>query len=309
MKLLIELPTWMGDTVMATPAIINLISHYKTPKITFIGSVVSSKLVENYKDVDRVIILDKKKLNIFKDIINLGNFDVFISFRSSFFSSLMMLCVSSNIKHQFDKKKYTKGHTVEKYNNFINECFGLNKSPGRLKLKTKVFLKKDCNKKFLGINPGASYGSAKRWYPNEFGKVAVSLAKNYEILILGGPGEENIAAEIEKYLIKKNVKNYTNLAAKTSVSELISEINNLDLLITADSGPMHIAAALNVPTISIFGPTKNDETAQWMNKKSIIVKKKLECQPCMKRTCPLKHHNCMKLIEAKDVLEAVKRLN
>jgi len=265
MKLLIELPTWMGDTVMATPAIINLISHYKTPKITFIGSVVSSKLVENYKDVDRVIILDKKK--------------------------------------------YTKGHTVEKYNNFINECFGLNKSPGRLKLKTKVFLKKDCNKKFLGINPGASYGSAKRWYPNEFGKVAVSLAKNYEILILGGPGEENIAAEIEKYLIKKNVKNYTNLAAKTSVSELISEINNLDLLITADSGPMHIAAALNVPTISIFGPTKNDETAQWMNKKSIIVKKKLECQPCMKRTCPLKHHNCMKLIEAKDVLEAVKRLN
>jgi heptosyltransferase-2 len=139
--------------------------------------------------------------------------------------------------------------------------------------------------------------------------VAVSLAKNYEILILGGPGEENIAADIEQYLIKKNVKNYTNLAAKTSVSELISEINNLDLLITGDSGPMHIAAAFNVPTISIFGPTKDNETSQWMNEKSVVVKKNLECQPCMKRTCPLNHHNCMKLIEAAEVLKAINSLN
>ena len=82
-----------------------------------------------------------------------------------------------------------------------------------------------------------------------------------------------------------------------------------DLLITGDSGPMHIAAAFNVPTISIFGPTKNDETSQWMNEKNIIVKKNLDCQPCMKRTCPLKHHNCMKLIEATEVLEAVNRIN
>ena len=66
MKLLIELPNWMGDTVMATPAINNLISHYKSPKITFIGSVVSSKLVENYPYVDKIIILDKKKINKLK---------------------------------------------------------------------------------------------------------------------------------------------------------------------------------------------------------------------------------------------------
>ena len=137
MKLLIELPTWMGDTVMATPAINNLISHYESPKITFICSIVSSKLVENYKDVDQIIILDKKKLNIFKTIRNLGNFDVYISFRTSFLSSLMMFFVFSKKKHQFDKKKYSKGHTVEKYNNFINESFGFNKPPGKLKLKTK----------------------------------------------------------------------------------------------------------------------------------------------------------------------------
>jgi heptosyltransferase-2 len=61
--------------------------------------------------------------------------------------------------------------------------------------------------------------------------------------------------------------------------------------------------------VAIFGPTKDDETSQWMNDKSIIVKKNLDCQPCMSRTCPLGHHNCMKLITASDVLNAVNGLN
>ena len=84
------------------------------------------------------------------------------------------------------------------------------------------------------------------------------------------------------------------MAAKLSVNELISQISNLDLFITGDSGPMHIAAAFQVPTVAIFGPTNDKETSQWMNEKSRVIKKNLECQPCMKRTCPLKHHNCMK---------------
>ena len=55
----------------------------------------------------------------------------------------------------------------------------------------------------------------------------------------------------------------------------------------------------------IFGPTKDNETSQWMNKNSLVIKKKLDCQPCMKRSCPLRHHNCMKLIKAKDVLSVI----
>jgi heptosyltransferase-2 len=86
---------------------------------------------------------------------------------------------------------------------------------------------------------------------------------------------------------------------------LIDKISNLDLLITGDSGPMHVAAAFQIPTVAIFGPTKDSETSQWMNKKSVIIKKNLECQPCMKRTCPLGHHDCMKKIKAKQVLKAI----
>jgi heptosyltransferase II len=64
-----------------------------------------------------------------------------------------------------------------------------------------------------------------------------------------------------------------------------------------------------VPTVVIFGPTRDNETSQWMNDKGIIMKKDLDCQPCMKRTCPLQHHNCMKLIKANDVLVAVNSIN
>ena len=71
---------------------------------------------------------------------------------------------------------------------------------------------------------------------------------------------------------------------------------------------MHIAASFQVPSITIFGPTKDNETSQWMARRSIILKKNLECQPCMKRVCPLNHHNCMKLIKANDVIEAVNSL-
>jgi heptosyltransferase-2 len=160
----------------------------------------------------------------------------------------------------------------------------------------------------LGINPGASYGSAKRWYPTEFAEVARELSGEYDIIIFGGPGETDIASDIGRALIDSGVKNYKDLAGNTTITELIDQISNLDLFITGDSGPMHVAAAFQVPTVAIFGPTKDKETSQWMNKKSIIVKKNLDCQPCMKRTCPLQHHNCMNLIKAVDVLEAVGRI-
>ena len=110
-------------------------------------------------------------------------------------------------------------------------------------------------------------------------------------------------------MIGKGVTNYQNLVGKTTIEELINQISSLDLFITGDSGPMHVAATFQVPTVAIFGPTRDDETSQWMNEKSVIVKKTLDCQPCMKRTCPLKHHNCMKLIKARDVLNAIESLN
>ena len=308
MKILIELPTWLGDTVMATPAIENLVNFFQDSKITLIGSSVSINILKNHPKVVQTYLLNKQYIKLYKGIKNFDEFDVFVSFRGSFRSKLLKLLITSKSKFQFDKKKYKKGHQVEKYNNFVNDSISKNFKASKLILHNKKINKYGKNK-LLGLNPGASYGSSKRWYPKEFADVAINLSSQYDIIIFGGIGEEDIAEDIEKYLNDNGVQNYQNLAAKTSIDELINQISNLDLFITGDSGPMHLAAALQIPTVTIFGSTSDSETSQWMNEKSVVVKKNLECQPCMSRSCPLKHHNCMKLLKASVVLKAVEDLN
>jgi heptosyltransferase-2 len=304
MKILIELPTWLGDCVMATPAIENIVNFDNDVQITFIGSFVAVEVMKNHPKVVKTVVLDKKYRVLYKIARNLGEFDYFFSFRSSLRTKFLKFLISAKNKYQFDKNKYQHRHQVEKYNDFINDSLNINFPAGKLLLST--INSQPSTQKTVGINPGASYGSAKRWYPEEFAKVASELSDQYDIVIFGGPDEQDIALDIEKLLIKKDVKNYKNLAGQTTIPELINHISNLDLFITGDSGPMHVAAAFEVPTVAIFGPTKDDETSQWMNEKSIIVKKNLDCQPCMKRTCPLQHHNCMNLIKAVDVLDSVK---
>jgi len=290
---------------MATPAIENIVNFNNDVQITFIGSFVSIEALKNHPKVVKTVVLDKKYRVLYKTARNLGEFDYFFSFRSSLRTKFLKFLISANNKYQFDKNKYINCHQVKKYNDFVNTSLNINSNPGRLKLYKHNQSLELAQKPILGINPGASYGSAKRWYPEEFAKVASELSGQYDIVIFGGPGEVDIALDIEKSLLEKGVKNYKNLAGKTTIPELINHISNLDLFITGDSGPMHVAAAFQVPTVAIFGPTKDDETSQWMNEKSLIVKKSLECQPCMERTCPLQHHNCMKLITYLEVLKII----
>ena len=309
MKILIELPTWLGDTVMVTPAIENIVNHYNDPEITFLGSFVSIEALKNHPKVVKVKVLKKNYIYLYKIAKNLGTFDVYFSFRSSIRSRIMKLFISSKNKYQYERNKYQNCHQVEKYNRFVNDCLNTDFKAGKLNIDLNLKTSLSKSAPIVGINPGASYGEAKRWYPEEFAEVGAKLSSHYNIVIFGGLGEEDIASDIEKSLVEKNVSNYNNLSGKTSVSELINQISRLDLLITGDSGPMHLAASLQVPTVAIYGPTNDNETSQWKNQKSIIVKKNLDCQPCMKRTCPLKHHNCMKLVKARDVLNAIESLN
>ena len=292
MKLLIEPPTWLGDAVMASGAIKALLDELKPEKSIIFGSFVATELLKEW--FDEVIIIDKK--HKFKQFIDFPKADMFFSFRTSLYSKILGV----KVKKSFYFDKNLSGHMVEKYSKYISTIIGKNEiySPV-LPFKPKYF-----QKPTLGINPGATYGSAKRWYPEEFAKVANALSEKYDVIIFGGPGEEDIAKDIEKNLI---ISNYKNLCGKLSIKELCEHIGGLDLFITNDSGPMHIAAAYNVPIVAIFGPTNYKETSPW-SKNYKIVTKDLECAPCMKRECPLGHHECMKEIKAEDVLNAVKEL-
>ncbi len=300
MNIFIELPTWLGDAVMTTPAIEELVKKYPKAKLIFFGSYVSTEALKAHPNCVKSIIDESKKSKtrlfwLYKTAKKLGQFDIAISFRSSFASTLFLNFIKAKEKLQYSKNT-SQGHQVEKYVSLLKV------KPKRLKLYQKPFIYKN---KTIGLNPGATYGSAKRWYPKEFAKVADTLSKEYgyDIVIFGGPNEKEIAKEIEENL---HIKNYINLAGKTSIKELIEKIGGLNGFITNDSGPMHVAAAYQVPTIAIFGPTNYKETSQWMNEKGVIISKNLDCSPCMKRICPLKHHNCMKMITADDVISMIK---
>lgn len=295
---------------MATPAIENLIKTYPDAEITLLGSFVSTQAFQGYPNIKRIIVDDTKKSgNRYKNLISLaksiGRVDLAISFRRSISSKFMMFFIKA--KKKFNYRRLTKKeiHLCIRYNDFVNKVLNLQNEVGDLKLYFKPF---NYGKPTLGINPGATYGSAKRWYPEEFAKIAIEMSKKYYIVIFGGPAETNIAKDIETELVSKGITNYQNLAAKTTIPELIEKIAGLDLFITNDSGPMHIAAAYKVKTIAIFGPTKFTETNQWNNPNGEIVTKNLDCAPCMKRVCPLKHHNCMKDITAADVLNVIIKL-
>ncbi|MFX4210448.1 glycosyltransferase family 9 protein [Aliarcobacter butzleri] len=309
-EIFIEIPSWLGDAIMATPAIENLIKTYPDAQITLLGSFVSTQAFQGYPNIKKVIVDDTKKSgNRYKNLISLaksiGRVDLAISFRRSISSKFMMFFIKA--KKKFNYRRLTKKeiHLCIRYNDFVNKVLNLKNEVGDLKLYFKPF---NYDKPTLGINPGATYGSAKRWYPEEFAKIAIEMSKKYDIVIFGGPSETNIAKDIENELVSKGITNYQNLAGKTTIPELIEKIAGLDLFITNDSGPMHIAAAYKVKTIAIFGPTKFTETNQWNNPNGEIVTKNLDCAPCMKRVCPLKHHNCMKNITAADVLNVIVKL-
>ena len=322
-RILVILPNWLGDAIMATPAIELLASYHPDARFTFIGSYVTVEAIKHHPLCERAIVDETKKassrlLATYKLAKELGEFSLAVSFRNQLHSSLLMrftstvICIARASWHSIfllshTPKIKTSQHLVEQYSKLamINVDNFNNKIPN-LKLYIPA---KQYDKPTLGINAGATYGSAKRWYPERFAEVGAAFSDKYDIVIFGGPNEVEMAQEIEENLKSSNITNYTNLAGKTDIQDLCSSIGGCSLFITNDSGPMHVAAAYQVPTIAIFGPTKYKETSQWQNEKSKIVRHEMDCSPCMKRECPLKHHECMTTITAQEVIQAVIELD
>ena len=318
MKILIILPNWLGDAIMATPAIEALCVIYPDAQLTMVGSYVSIEALKHHPQCVRSYVDETKKegnrfLNTYRFAKRLGVHDMAITFRNQLHSSLLLRCSGtpitagraswhSHLLLTHAIKPAHPSHLVEQYRDIAQSLSEKPLEIGHLKLHIKPHL---FDRPTLGINPGATYGSAKRWYPEKFSEVARAFSDSYEIVLFGGPNEVEMANDIEARL---NGVNVTNMAGKTSVQELCARIGGLDLFVTNDSGPMHAAAAYQVPTVAIFGPTRHLETSQWMNEKSVIVRHDMECAPCMKRECPLGHHECMKSITTQEVIEATKKI-
>nr|WP_315106910.1 lipopolysaccharide heptosyltransferase II [uncultured Campylobacter sp.] len=380
MRILIELPTWLGDAVMASAAVEAIAKHaafsagnltgkfdgsgerdfsfssqnfgsvtqeiqiFKndTPnldgkfeadrganltanaqenqnpqnsqepvKIVFFGSFAACELFKAHPNCERVIVDNSKKAKfrlwrLFWQARNLGKFDAAFSFRSSFASKILLYGARAGQKFIFQKSN-DGAHQVQKYLKFVKSALNLKRADDELKL---YFEPREFDAPVLGLNPGASYGSAKRWYPAYFAQVALHFKDKFKIMIFGGAGERDICEQIEQ-ILRKNGADCENLVGKTSVRELCEMIGSIGqgggIFVTNDSGPMHIAAAYKTPTIALFGPTRFTQTCPWRNENARILHLNLECMPCMKRVCPLGTHACMKDLSPQAVIQTIER--
>ncbi len=150
----------------------------------------------------------------------------------------------------------------------------------------------------FGLHAGGLYGRAKHWGDDRYCEVAARLKKDgYDVVILTSPGEhaqaEAIAAACEGIPI---------VGQDGDVLQIAAAISHCSVIVTNDSGPLHLAAALAVPSVSIFGPTDPDRTV--IPGASRVLRKQMVCGPCYERECPLKHHGCMTQISVDEVYEA-----
>jgi lipopolysaccharide heptosyltransferase II len=156
----------------------------------------------------------------------------------------------------------------------------------------------------IGLCPGAEYGPAKRWLPERFAEVAVAVSAQRPIqwILFGTSGDAEIGATIEASV----GINCINRIGKTTMNDLIAELSECALLLTNDTGTMHLASILGVPVVAVFGSTEPHLTGPLGNARQVI-RHQVECSPCFLRECPI-DFRCMKAVTVDEVVQSVSSL-
>jgi heptosyltransferase II len=330
-NILIRMPNWLGDLVMATPVLADLRRHWPKAKITAMCQGGVGALLQENPYIDEIFQFQRPKglvrKNHLLDSLQKGHYDLGILLTNSFSSAWWFW--RGNVQNRI-------GYATHYRSWFLHTPvpFPKNKDRQHLVLTYKmlleplgIFLSADSPHLYLneqeqhaahaalsqwgvdhqsiliGINPGAAYGSAKCWLPERFQQVARQLLENPRVVLLffGDKGGTPLVDEICQGFSKRVI----NLAGKTSLRELMAFIKACHIFLTNDSGPMHIASALGTPLVALFGSTSDVATGPYQGGK--VIHKHVECSPCYKRTCPL-DFRCMRRIEVQEVYDEIHHL-
>ena len=152
----------------------------------------------------------------------------------------------------------------------------------------------------VGVSPGAAYGTAKRWLPERFAEAAASVARQLGagVAVFGSAGERELAAEVAGAVSARGLRAH-NFAGATSLREFIDMAAACRVFLTNDSGAMHVASALGVPTVAVFGATDDVATGP-SSPLARVVREPVDCSPCLLRECPI-DHRCMTRVTAEQV--------
>lgn len=328
-RILIRSTNWIGDAVMTTPAMGVVRRFFPAAEIVVAANPLVAQLFSDHPDCDRVLVYDRKGIHrgaggFLKFVAELRRerFDLAILLQNAVEAAILatLAGIPRRAGYRTDGRGLLLSHGVpvgEAQKRLHHTAYyvqmlarlGVIGEAGGLLLESSAEEKAGArrllgDKVWVAINPGAAYGSAKRWIPERFAEVGDRLAEGYgvKILLTGGPGEVEIGRDIERAMSCRPL----NMIGKTGVREMMALLSGCRLMITNDSGPMHVAAAFGVPLVAVFGPTDHTTTSP-LSGRARIVRKEIACAPCLLRQCPT-DHRCMEAIEVADVLAAAKEL-
>lgn len=321
-KTIVYLPNWLGDMVMATPFLRSLRASLDG-ELWGIGKNNAIHIYNGLGLFDRFIVLDNKKGFIsFLDTISLLrglNFERSIVLPHSFRSTLLFYAaqIKERIGYGRNKRGFMLTHhvdegttlepTVEHYLKIIDMLGGKRFLDAPLLFVTEdeeqKFDKKftDIQKPYIAFIVGAQYGPSKCWPDYYFSQLADMIVKDHDvkIYILPGRGEEGLANKIYEGIINK-----AHIEIKSmDIRDLKVCLSRASIVVSNDTGPRHISAALSVPTIVLLGPMDQRYT-HYPSPYVYQILKDVPCRPCNKKKCD-RAHECLKNITPKDVLKKV----
>lgn len=334
-RVVIRAANWVGDAVMSTPMVAAVRGNFPQAEIALLAKPWVGPLFEGSPDVDRITTYDARgrhkgtagRLRLAAELRR-DRFDLAVLVQNAFEAGMIpaLAGIPYRLGYAADGRgpllrpaipktpAHKRLHMIDYYLGIL-EGAGLRTFGRELRLPISPEERTAAEARLrslgagyprIGLAPGAAFGTAKQWPPMRYGELARRIGEVWPgaaVLVFGGPGDRELGDRI----CAEGGPHCLNLAGATSLREAVALIDRCDRFATNDSGLMHVAAALEIPLIAVFGPTDHTTTYP-ASRSSRIVREPVPCSPCMKRECPLGHHRCMREISVERVLAALRDL-
>ena len=338
-RIALFLPNWIGDVVMATPAVRAVRAHFPAASLVAVCKPYVADVLAGSPWFHDVILFDKSgprshRLLAAARWLRANRTDAAVLFPNSFRAALLArlggcrtvvgfarygrsLLLSRRLKPVTDARgRVVPSPAIDDYNRLVREL-GTPDPGRRMELFTTPADETAADAMWdrfeltryaevVGLNPGAAFGASKFWPVESFAQLARTLAqrRGCGVLVLCGPAERDIARRIADDSRSRHVFALGDSPLSLGLTKAV--VRRLDLLVTTDSGPRHFAAAFGRPVVTLFGPTHIGWTETYYAK-AVHLQKKVPCGPCQLRACPL-DHRCMRELSPEEVFAAADRL-
>jgi heptosyltransferase II len=309
-RIVIRASNWLGDSVISIPALRAIKRGRPDAHVTILTPAKIAAVWGLVPEVDAVISLGSKSLwQAVRLLRGAPEFDAGIVFPNSLRVALELWLAGVPrrvgyaghcrrwLLNQIVRKTERKGpppHQAEHYLD-IARSLGVEAVVGEIAVASRSPTVPA--ERRLGLCPGAEYGPAKRWLPERFAATAAAIGGRW--VLFGTAGDEEVGAQIAAILGDGCI----NLIGRTTLEQLIEELRKCQLLLTNDTGTMHLATLLGVPIVAVFGSTEPSLTGP-LGRGNRIVRHRVECSPCFLRECPL-DFRCMKAVGVEEVTAAI----